>query len=90
LTRRSHLGVQAGGVSVDAEFQKYLFSVLNQLGLSEDQRNECMRIGCRDFEENVKKAFDGTGHEFRINLGGGRTMNHPNLRISRGKLTLNQ
>ncbi|CCO29727.1 Heat shock 70 kDa protein 12A [Rhizoctonia solani AG-1 IB] len=82
--------VQAGGVSVDAEFQKYLFSVLNQLGLSEDQRNECMRIGCRDFEENVKKAFDGTGHEFRINLGGGRTMNHPNLRISRGKLTLNQ
>ncbi|CAE6445846.1 unnamed protein product [Rhizoctonia solani] len=80
--------VQAGGVSVDAEFQKYLFSILNQLDLSEDQRNECMRNGSRDFEENVKKAFDGTGAEFRINLGGGRTMNHPHLHISRGKLTL--
>ncbi|KAF8722456.1 ATP binding, partial [Rhizoctonia solani] len=80
--------VQAGGVSVDAEFHQYLCSILDQIDLSEDQRNEFIRSGCRDFEENVKKAFVGTGEEFRINLGGGRSMNYPNLRISRGKLAL--
>ncbi|KAF8748621.1 ATP binding [Rhizoctonia solani] len=64
--------VQAGGVSVDAEFHQYLCSILDQIDLSEDQRNEFIR----------------SGEEFRINLGGGRSMNYPNLHISRGKLAL--
>ncbi|KAH7320553.1 hypothetical protein B0J17DRAFT_772977 [Rhizoctonia solani] len=79
--------VQAGGVSVDKAFQRHLSSILDKLHLSEELRNDYTHNACREFEENVKKAFDGTGEELRINLGAGR-MSNEELNIRRGKLTL--
>ncbi|KAJ1303704.1 hypothetical protein OPQ81_008129 [Rhizoctonia solani] len=79
--------IQAGGVAVDNEFHKYLSWVVHQLELTEDLRNEYIRNATHDFEDNIKKAFDGTGVEHRINLGAGRT-NDARLGIKRGRLTL--
>ncbi|CAE6491524.1 unnamed protein product [Rhizoctonia solani] len=79
--------VQAGGVSIDNQFQRYLSLVLNQLDLPEDQKNESVRCASRDFEECVKKAFDGTGADYRIDLGAGR-LGNDKLGIKRGRLTL--
>ncbi|KEP49235.1 heat shock 70 kDa protein 12A [Rhizoctonia solani 123E] len=79
--------VQNGGVCVDIEFQKYLSSVLSKIDAPQEFVQDYMLAGMRDFEENVKKEFDGTNATHRINLGAGRK-SYEEMGIRLGRLNL--
>ncbi|CAE6486340.1 unnamed protein product, partial [Rhizoctonia solani] len=79
--------VQNGGVCVDIEFRKHLSSVVSQIDAPQEVLEDYMLDGMRDFEENVKKEFDGTGASHRINLGAGRK-SYEHLGIRLGRLSL--
>ncbi|KAJ1299641.1 hypothetical protein OPQ81_002630 [Rhizoctonia solani] len=69
-------------------FVKYLSPIVNQLDAPQETLQDYMQRGIREFEENVKKEFNGTGVH-RINLGARRKSSYEHLGIKHGKLILN-
>lgn len=61
--------------------------MLNTLGLSEEDRNDYLKKGIKDFEGTAKKAFHEVNSEHRVDLGAGRLTN-ADLKIRRGTITL--
>ncbi|KAG8749702.1 hypothetical protein FRC11_011083 [Ceratobasidium sp. 423] len=49
--------VQAGGIFVNAEFDKFMRQALKDLGLSQDKINEFATTGADDFENFAKRNF---------------------------------
>ncbi|KAG8739177.1 hypothetical protein FRC10_006068 [Ceratobasidium sp. 414] len=85
--------VQAGAVFVDLEFEKHLAGILNRIGLDDEERNDCLRIGVKDFGSSARKAFglvgpDGELLERRIDIG--CRLQRPEFKIKRGSITLSR
>ncbi|KAG8739178.1 hypothetical protein FRC10_006069 [Ceratobasidium sp. 414] len=83
--------VQAGAVFVDLECEKHLAGVLNRIGLDDDERNDYLRSGIKDFESSAKRAFgsagpDGELLEHRIDMG--CRLQRPEFKIRHGAITL--
>ncbi|KAG8703977.1 hypothetical protein FRC08_002527 [Ceratobasidium sp. 394] len=84
--------VQAGAVFVDLECEKHLAGVLNRIGLEDEERNDYLRSGMKDFESSAKKAFGSIGPdgemapEHRVDMG--CRLQRPEYKIRRGAITL--
>ncbi|KAG9080112.1 hypothetical protein FRC06_007071, partial [Ceratobasidium sp. 370] len=84
--------IQAGGVFVDLECEKHLASILNRIELEDEERNDYLRSGVKDFESSAKKAFGSIGPdgeltpEYRVDMG--CRLQRPEFNIKRGCITL--
>ena len=58
LKLTSRAGIQAGGVFVDVECEKYLTKLLSVAGLDEEDLKDYLDSGLRDFESRAKQEFD--------------------------------
>ncbi|KAF8593579.1 hypothetical protein BDV93DRAFT_225618 [Ceratobasidium sp. AG-I] len=85
--KKAPVCVQAGAVFIDLECEKYLCRVLNTLGLPEQDCNNFLKRGVRDFEGVAKREFYETDSEHRVDLGAGR-LSRPELNIKRGVIKL--
>ncbi|KAG8717792.1 hypothetical protein FRC09_013664 [Ceratobasidium sp. 395] len=59
---------QAGGVFVDLECQKHLSGILDTLGLDEEERDEYIQNGVKDFESFTKQSFGLEGPDGSLPL----------------------
>lgn len=85
-----YLGVQAGGVFVDLEFETHLTRVLNGLDqLDSDERIDYIKKGVKEFEGMAKREFEDINSEHLIDLGAGR-LSKPEFRIRRGAINLEE
>ncbi|KAG9124306.1 hypothetical protein FRC07_012076 [Ceratobasidium sp. 392] len=84
--------VQAGAVFVDLECEKYLAGILNRIELDDDERNDYLRSGVKDFEGSAKKAFGLKSPdnepvlEHLVDMG--CRLQQPEYKIRRGKIVL--
>ncbi|KAG9088927.1 hypothetical protein FRC06_001776 [Ceratobasidium sp. 370] len=84
--------VQAGAVFVDLECEKHLAGILNRIGLEDEERNDYLRSGVKDFESFAKKAFGSIGpdgelaSEHRVDMG--CRLQRPEFKIKHGCITL--
>ncbi|KAG8793239.1 hypothetical protein FRC12_003456 [Ceratobasidium sp. 428] len=84
--------VQAGGVFVDLKCENHLRSVLSKIELDEEERNDYVQNGIKDFETSTKRLFgskdtDGAALlEYRVNMQ--CRLQQPEHKIRRGVITL--
>ncbi|KAG8793236.1 hypothetical protein FRC12_003453 [Ceratobasidium sp. 428] len=84
--------VQAGGVFVDLECEKHLKGVLDKIELDEEERNDYIQDGVKDFEAFAKQSFGLKGpHDIfpadhRIDMR--CRLQRPQHNIRRGVITL--
>ncbi|KAG8747460.1 hypothetical protein FRC12_014070, partial [Ceratobasidium sp. 428] len=84
--------IQAGGVFVDMEFERHLRSILSGVDLDEDERDDYIQNGVKDFEASAKQSFglkgsDGASRlEHRVNMQ--CRLQQPEHKIKRGIITL--
>ncbi|KAJ1303479.1 hypothetical protein OPQ81_011666 [Rhizoctonia solani] len=79
--------VQAGGVFVDGDFEQHLARILDRIDLDEEDRDEYLRKGVKDFEAVAKKEFVDLERQYRVDLGAGR-LKREDLGIKRGAIAL--
>jgi hypothetical protein len=83
------LGVQAGGVFVDGEFEQHLTRILNRIdSIDDEERSEYIQKAVKDFESVAKKEFEDAGRPYRVDLGSGKKFKHEEFGISRGVISL--
>lgn len=83
----SHIGVQAGGLFVDLEVERFLTRLLTEAGVEEEDVKEYVYAGLEDFEAGAKKEFAAPDTTHFINLHDTR-FNKPHLGIRRGRMSL--
>lgn len=80
-------GVQAGAIFVDAEAERYLQNVLKTIDLPSEDVDEWSKVGVKDFEGFVKKAFRDDKTDQSITIAHSR-FNNSAIRTRRGRMTL--
>lgn len=85
--RKASACIQAGGVFVDMECQKYLEELLSNTDLEEEDIRTYVSAGVKDFEETAKKEFASPSSTQTIDLRDTR-LKRSDLGIKRGRITL--
>ncbi|CAE6366755.1 unnamed protein product, partial [Rhizoctonia solani] len=80
--------VQAGGVSVDDEFEQYLSQILNRIDIDNDDQGDYIRTAVKDFESVAKREFDDVGGRYGVELGLGKKFVHKEFGINKGAISL--
>ncbi|CAE6407183.1 hypothetical protein ACGC1H_005417 [Rhizoctonia solani] len=79
--------VQAGALFIDKSAEKYLRKILHEAGLSEEDIEEYVTRGVKDFELHSKRAFKDVATDQSIEIAGTR-YNNTAIRARRGRITL--
>lgn len=79
--------MQAGAIFIDAEVEKYFRSILTEAKSKQDDIDDYVAHGVKDFECGAKRAFQDTFLDQSVELSGPR-LNNAELRIRRGRITL--
>jgi hypothetical protein len=82
-----HAGIQAGGVFVDIECEKYLAKLLSVANLNEEDLQEYLANGLRDFEAGAKQEFGSADGTHYINFNDPR-FSKETIGIKRGRMAL--
>ncbi|ELU37938.1 hypothetical protein AG1IA_08033 [Rhizoctonia solani AG-1 IA] len=82
-----HIGIQAGGVFVDIECEKYLTKLLSVAHLDEEDIREYLGNGLRDFEAGAKQEFGSADGAHYINFNDSR-FSKETIGIKRGRMSL--
>lgn len=81
------IGIQAGGVLVDLECERYLTKLLTNAGLDPDDVKEYTGAGVQDFESTSKAEFDLPDSTYYISFRDSK-LAIPKLGIRRGRMAL--
>ncbi|CAE6336881.1 unnamed protein product [Rhizoctonia solani] len=79
--------IQAGGVFVDIECEKYLTKLLSVANLNEEDLQEYLANGLRDFEAGAKQEFGSADGTHYINFNDPR-FSKETIGIKRGRMAL--
>ncbi|CAE6466461.1 unnamed protein product [Rhizoctonia solani] len=79
--------IQAGGVFVDLEWEKYLTRLLNVAGLDEEDLRDYLDNGLRNFEEIAKQEFDSADRIHYVDFND-RQFSKEMIGIKKGRMAL--
>ncbi|KAH7330579.1 hypothetical protein B0J17DRAFT_580271 [Rhizoctonia solani] len=79
--------IQAGGVFVDLEWEKYLTKMLSVAKLDEEDLRDYLDSGLRDFEALAKQEFDSTDRLYYIDFND-RQFTKEMIGIKKGRMAL--
>ncbi|CAE6465614.1 unnamed protein product [Rhizoctonia solani] len=79
--------VQAGAIFVDAAAKQFIQRALTDASLPDQDAVDYAERGARDFEKVLKRQFQGDMDAKTVELAGPH-LNHPGVRIRRGRMTL--
>ncbi|KAF8707544.1 ATP binding, partial [Rhizoctonia solani] len=85
--RKASACIQAGGVFVDIECEKYLTKLLSVAHLDEEDIREYLGNGLRDFEAGAKQEFGSADGAHYINFNDSR-FSKETIGIKRGRMSL--
>lgn len=84
---RSIVGIQSGGIFVDDSAEKYIRAILMHASLDRQEADEYAKQGIKDFESSAKRLFPDVSEDQIIAVAGS-SINHPSVKIRRGRMTL--
>ncbi|CUA75815.1 ER membrane protein complex subunit 1 [Rhizoctonia solani] len=79
--------IQAGGVFVDLEWERYLNKLLSIAGLEEEDVKDYLDSGLRDFESRAKQEFESPDSTYYIDFND-RQFSKEMIGIKKGRMTL--
>ncbi|KAF8594083.1 hypothetical protein BDV93DRAFT_183817 [Ceratobasidium sp. AG-I] len=79
--------VQAGAIFIDGEAKRYLTQTLRNAGLADEDVEEYVSRGVKDFETNAKRAFRDITVDQSIEVAGTR-LNNVAIRTRRGRMNV--
>ncbi|CAE6476326.1 unnamed protein product, partial [Rhizoctonia solani] len=84
---RASACVQAGAIFVNATAEQYIQRTLKNASLPSDDVLDYTKRGVQDFENNLKRQFDGSTPSGSVEVAGTRA-NYPGIGIRRGHMSL--
>ncbi|CAE6485509.1 unnamed protein product [Rhizoctonia solani] len=84
---RASACVQAGAIFVNATAEQYIQKTLKNASLPSDDVLDYTKRGVQDFENNLKRQFDGSAATGSVEVAGTRA-NYPGIGIRRGHMSL--
>ncbi|CAE7229701.1 unnamed protein product [Rhizoctonia solani] len=85
--KRASAYVQASTVFVDAALERFLRNAFTATGIDEEDAEEYIRSGVKDFGDLAKRGFTDETTDLLIQIGSGR-FNNPSIRVRRGRMTI--
>jgi len=79
--------VQAGAIFIDQKAKQYLYEILRNAKLAEEEVEEYALRGVKDFESNAKRAFRDVYVDQSIEVAGTR-FNNATIRTRRGRMNV--
>lgn len=79
--------MQAGAIFIDGEAKRYLTQTLRNAGLADEDIEEYVSRGVKDFESNAKRAFRDITVDQSIEVAGTR-FNNAAIRTRRGRMNI--
>ncbi|KAG8686232.1 hypothetical protein FRC11_009311 [Ceratobasidium sp. 423] len=85
--RRASACVQAGGIFIDSEVEKFLQRSLAGAGLDQDDITDYIKAGVKDFESFAKRAFGSETGGQSVAIAGTR-FNNSAIGVRHGRMTI--
>ncbi|QRV77750.1 50S ribosome-binding GTPase [Ceratobasidium sp. AG-Ba] len=78
---------QAGAIFINKSAKGYLERIFREAGIPENDAEEYLVQGLKDFEENAKRKFRGNDVDYQVGIAGSRVYNS-DIKTRRGRMKL--